>query len=406
MSEDKIEEIKQAFKESYKDYYYKKALKDGKDKSDSKESNKYKSKGGVDPITDGDSNSGNSGAMGAINDQVSNLDGIPNTTTDYQTLPSDTSGSIQRLTQQVTATFSTQIGDFTAAYSIGRENIDINTTNQYDNFFEGELLAFNTVNDKNQDTPTFQLTLLGVRDWEDMLLVNDYVQVGVEQFSKEFPGQSESYTLITGLISDVRKTINPANNMRTYTVVCQGMQKILNNINIATLTELMGYSAYLIYDSSQFGSGFDSAGDSSEGESGDSGDFGDGVAKGKSKDIVKVAQWALANHSGGKYSLSYHSISNWDNNDCSGFVSMVCNRAGVKVGLLNTNGFASSSKFKRIKSKSDLAAGDLIEWNGLQHIGVYIGGNKAISFDGPQEPQGIIEHSADYMSFDFGLRVK
>lgn len=404
MEKDTIEQIREAFSASYKKYYNDK--KGYKDTKDSKESSKDKSKGGKDPITDGNSNSGNAESTGALNNQVANIDGIPNVTQDYHTLESDTSGSIQRLTQQVTATFSTQIGDFTAAYSIGRENIDTTTNSQYTNFFEGELLAFNTINDKNQDTPTFQLTLLGVRDWEDMLLVNDYVQVGVEQFSKDYPGQSESYTLITGLISDVRKTINPANNMRTYTVVCQGMQKILNNINIATLTELMGYSAYLIYDSSQFGSGFDSNKDSSAGNSGDSGDFGDGVAKGKSKDIVEVAQWALANHSGGQYSLSYHNSSNWDNNDCSGFVSMVCNRAGVKVGLLNTNGFASSSKFKRIKSKSDLAAGDLIEWNNLQHIGIYLGGNKAISFDGPQDPQGIIEHSADYMPFDFGLRVK
>lgn len=404
MEKDSIEQIREAFNASYKKYYDDK--KGSKDTKDSKESSKDKSKGGKDPITDGNSNSGNDKSTGALNNQVASIDGIPNVTQDYHTLESDTSGSIQRLTQQVTATFSTQIGDFTAAYSIGRENIDTTINSQYTNFFEGELLSFTTNNDKNQDTPTFQINLLGVRDWEDMLLVNDYVQVGVEQFSKEFPDKSESYTLITGLISDIRKTINPANNQRMYTIVCQGMQKILDNINIATLTELMGDSAYLIYDSSQFGSGFDSNKDSSAGNSGDSGDFGDTVGTGKSADILKAAQWALANHSGGKYSLSYHSSSNWDNNDCSGFVSMVCNRAGVKVGLLNTNGFASSSKFKRIKSKSDLHTGDLIEWNNLQHIGIYIGGNKAISFDGPQDPQGIVEHKADYMQFDFGLRVK
>ena len=404
MEKDSIEQIREAFSASYKKYY--KDKKGYKDIKDSKESSKDKSKGGKDPITDGNSNSGNDESTGALNNQVASIDGIPNVTQDYHTLESDASGSIQRLTQQVTATFSTQVGDFTAAYSIGRENIDTTINSQYTNFFEGELLSFTTNNDKNQDTPTFQINLLGVRDWEDMLLVNDYVQVGVEQFSKEFPDKSESYTLITGLISDIRKTINPANNQRMYTIVCQGMQKILDNINIATLTELMGYSAYLIYDSSQFGSGFDSNKDSSAGNSGDSGDFGDTVGTGKSADILKVAEWALQNHSGGKYSLSYHSSSDWDNNDCSGFVSMVCNRAGVKVGLLNTNEFASSSKFKRINSKSDLHTGDLIEWNNLQHIGIYVGGNKAISFDGPQEPQGIIEHRADYMPFDFGLRVK
>lgn len=404
MEKDSIEQIREAFNASYKKYY--KDKKGYKDTKDSKESSKDKSKGVKDPITDGDSNSGNDKSTGALSNQVASIDGIPNVTQDYHTLESDTSGSIQRLTQQVTATFSTQIGDFTAAYSIGRENIDATTKSQYVNFFEGELLSFSTTNDKNQDTPNFQINLLGVRDWEDMLLVNDYVQVGVEQFSKESPDKSESYTLITGLVSDVRKTINPANNQRMYTVVCQGMQKILNNINIATLTELMGNNAYLIYDSSQFGSGFDSNKDSAEGNSGDSGDFGDKVGTGKAIDIVKAAQWALENHSGGKYSLSYHSSSNWDNNDCSGFVSMVCNRAGVNVGLLNTNGFASSSKFKKINNKSDLASGDLIEWGNLQHIGVYIGGNKAISFDGPTPPQGIIEHKADYMRFDFGLRVK
>lgn len=212
---------------------------------------------------DKDDNSTPDQTQDALNDQQANLDGIAN-----ETVPYTTSNVIQRWTQQFTATFSTQIGDTTVSYVIGRENNSVDLT-KYSNLFEDELLAFQTTVDKNQDTPTFQLTLLGSRDWEDILLVNDYVSVGVERWGSN--GTHDMTTLITGLISDVRKNTDSSSNQRTYTIVCQGMEKILENINLATLTELKSYQAYLLYDIGIQGEGFDphkNDGGSDDGEGG------------------------------------------------------------------------------------------------------------------------------------------
>ena len=60
--------------------------------------------------------------------------------------------------------------------------------------------------------------------------------------------------------------------------------------------------------------------------------------------------------------------------DCSGLTMMAWKAAGVS---LSHNAAQQWQKFRHI-SRSQLAPGDLVFYNGLGHVGIYIGNNQII----------------------------
>ena len=71
-----------------------------------------------------------------------------------------------------------------------------------------------------------------------------------------------------------------------------------------------------------------------------------------------------------------------DRFDCSGFVYWCLNQAGVKQSYMTSIAWRSCSKYKRIKSMSDLRRGDVLVFKGKSmssgHVGIYLGGGKMI----------------------------
>ena len=62
--------------------------------------------------------------------------------------------------------------------------------------------------------------------------------------------------------------------------------------------------------------------------------------------------------------------------DCSGFVYWCLNQAGVSQGYMTSSGWASSSKYPKITSMSNLKRGDVVCFDG--HVGIYMGNGKMI----------------------------
>ncbi|MDO4543825.1 MAG: peptidoglycan-binding protein [Clostridia bacterium] len=69
--------------------------------------------------------------------------------------------------------------------------------------------------------------------------------------------------------------------------------------------------------------------------------------------------------------------------DCSGFVYWCLNQAGVKQGYLNSIGWRTVTKYKRITNMNDLKRGDILVFSGATatgkgHVGIYLGNNQMI----------------------------
>ena len=65
-----------------------------------------------------------------------------------------------------------------------------------------------------------------------------------------------------------------------------------------------------------------------------------------------------------------------DRFDCSGFVYWCLNQVGVKQGYMTSASWASSNKYTRINSISDLKRGDIMVFSG--HVAIYAGNNTII----------------------------
>lgn len=220
--------------------------------------------------------------MATVNQASSTNDAINNTAVPFtgigsETKPYTTSDTVKYTMLQMTVTFYTQHGKENASYTLGRVDGSVDISTKTGNL-QNDLLAFQTSYDGTQDVPTSVFTLNGMRDWEDILIINDYMELGVQTWASD--GSSNQATIMTGLISDITKTLNPASTGRSYTVTCQGVQKILNNVNLTTFTELMGDEAYLIYD-------INGAGDGSSSSSGS--DSSSETTKDKAKDLKESA---------------------------------------------------------------------------------------------------------------------
>ena len=184
---------------------------------------------------------------------------LPNTDINTKTNPVYISGypkvkqshvhnsDIARKYIQFTATFFTQNGKQNASYVLGRADVPYVQQEALKGYLTKELLGFTTKNDaQNQsDIPTMTLKLAGMRNWEEVLVPNDYASLGVVYVGTD-SSDVQTATLMTGIIVDIHKSYSDGN--LAYVVTCQGLAGIMANINLTTFPELSVNGTYLLHD--------------------------------------------------------------------------------------------------------------------------------------------------------------
>ena len=242
-----------------------------------------------------------------------NITGQPDITTEqnmwggnYNNVP-----TVERMYVQLQVHFWSQYGEEYATYTLGRDDdsVDVGSTQSG---LHNELLGFKTTNDINEDCPTFQIQLSGLRDWDDVLVPNDYVEINARSYHIDAqdistPNETEGEQatdsdhkttfklLMSGLISDIGKSTD-VDQGRGYLVTGKGVQKILENIHIGAPSDVLAYGGFFLYDLSapqQTGSESDPDGD------GD-GVWNGSVPKSTNAMIKKIAKSVLA------YGEKYH----------------------------------------------------------------------------------------------------
>lgn len=119
-----------------------------------------------------------------------------------------------------------------------------------------DLISVQVQNDMQNDIPTLTMILGNSHDWSSLFAVNDLIRVDYilpdpqyRQFDK---------CIYTGLISNLTRNANYNGAQETYTVVGQGMAKIMSNIQLSTFSDLQsnlnGYQ--LLPDDEKTGIGF------------------------------------------------------------------------------------------------------------------------------------------------------
>lgn len=102
---------------------------------------------------------------------------------------------------------------------------------------------------------------------------------------------------------------------------------------------------------------------------------------------------------GGSHSMSEIKNPNQTKFDCSGLVNWAHYQAGVNIGINNTKSLASKGKSI---SRNDLQAGDIIlfssngDYNGIHHVGIYIGDNKMVHAPSSGKPVQVARLSINY----------
>lgn len=142
-----------------------------------------------------------------------------------------------RMSAKVTVTFYTIKGTYPVVARTTSGSVPSNSTSQ----FNDGLLAFETQNDSSQDMPSFTIQLTDDYDWSTLLVPNDYVRIDVSYYSNIFSTEAKKVvntTLACGLISNINRGIDSQSNSRIYTVTCQGVAKIIYNMNLSTFSEL------------------------------------------------------------------------------------------------------------------------------------------------------------------------
>ena len=97
--------------------------------------------------------------------------------------------------------------------------------------------------------------------------------------------------------------------------------------------------------------------------------------------------------------------------DCSGFIYYCLNKSGVKQSYLTSAGWASSSRYQKIKSISSLKRGDILVFKGdsVGHVGIYQGNGRMIDASSSHgkvvERSGIWDGSYWRDHFICGFRV-
>ena len=186
-----------------------------------------------------------------------------------------TNNEIERDYVIFTAVFRTQSDDYLASYVIGRYDVAFSDQLNDSAEFNNELLAFSTKNDNQNDIPTMTLRLTGERNWLNLLSSNDYVELNASIWGDGLKGTGGpiiSQVLMTGMVAEVNWAVDASSNTMNYIVTCQGLAKILSNINLTTFTEVVANGGYLIQDASAGDTSASTIGGDELGDSDDEGD--------------------------------------------------------------------------------------------------------------------------------------
>lgn len=172
-----------------------------------------------------------------------------------------------------TVHFYTQQGEFNASYALGRRDSDNTSSDFKQNEMNEELIGFDTENDNSKDINIMSIKLFAFREWEQILRPNDYVTLTVSIYAKNGGDNGTTWktlTLMTGLVSNISLS-ESLSTARVYTITCQGVQKILSDINLGLPSNISSSGGFLLFDingnSSPFAETYGS--DSSESDSDD-----------------------------------------------------------------------------------------------------------------------------------------
>lgn len=235
------------------------------------------------------------------NDFKANITG-----TNRVTKASTNDGSVHRLYTVFTADFWSQIGKVRASYTIGRDDGSVDQTN-VSTGLKDELLGFTSRVDSNDNVPNFQIQLSGMRDWDNILLLNDYVELRANimdeagnyiNMNGDTVYSAKNRLIISGLISSIEK-MGSSDSGRNYNIACQGMAKIMENIHLGLPSDLAANTGYLLYD---IGQASDPANNTlkARGNVDGSGSWDGKVPKGLHGNLKKIAPLAE------KYGAEYH----------------------------------------------------------------------------------------------------
>jgi hypothetical protein len=119
-----------------------------------------------------------------------------------------------------------------------------------------DLISVQVQNDMQNDIPTLTMILGNSHDWSSLFAVNDLIRVDYILPDKQY--RQFDKCIYTGLVSNLTRNANYNGAQETYTVVGQGMAKIMSNIQLSTFSDLQsnlnGYQ--LLPDDEKTGIGF------------------------------------------------------------------------------------------------------------------------------------------------------
>lgn len=119
-----------------------------------------------------------------------------------------------------------------------------------------DLISVQVQNDMQNDIPTLTMILGNSHDWSSLFAVNDLIRV--DYILPDAQYRQFDKCIYTGLISNLTRNANYNGAQETYTVVGQGMAKIMSNIQLSTFSDLQsnlnGYQ--LLPDDEKTGIGF------------------------------------------------------------------------------------------------------------------------------------------------------
>lgn len=149
-----------------------------------------------------------------------------------------------------TVHFYTQQGEFNASYALGRRDSDNTSSDFKQNEMNEELIGFDTENDNSKDINIMSIKLFAFREWEQILRPNDYVTLTVSIYAKNGGDNGTTWktlTLMTGLVSNISLS-ESLSTARVYTITCQGVQKILSDVNLGLPSNISSSGGFLLFD--------------------------------------------------------------------------------------------------------------------------------------------------------------
>src|SRR5699024_66801 len=209
------------------------------------------------------------------------------------------------------------------------------------------------------------VSVANLKKWNN--LSSDLIRVGQKLSVK---GGSSS-----GSSSSGSSNSGSSSSKKTYTVKSgDSLSKIASQYGV-TVSKLKSWNS-LKSDTIYIGQKLSINGKSSGGSSGSSGSSG-GSSSGSANagfDVNKLVNEAKK-HQGAPYVWGGQSTSGFD---CSGYIHYVYNKAGLKSGRTNTEGYYSRSFYINNPQVGDLVFFEGTYKAGISHMGIYLGNNQFI----------------------------